>query len=95
MPQPQPNTLPSTEEVARARKSPIIEYGLDDVNSCERLDGHEYSQESAEIEKDAWYFKLSRTTGITTGVGHGIEVGVGRKGQIQKCLGQKIHPRGL
>ena len=95
IPQPSLNTLLSTEEVARARKSPIIEYGLDDVNSYERLDGHEYAQGFAEIEKDAWSFKLSRTSGITTGVCHGIEVDVGRKGQIQNCLGQKIHPRGL
>lgn len=51
MPQPQPNTLSSTEEVARARKSPIIEYGLDDVNSYERLDGHETLKNPLRLRK--------------------------------------------
>lgn len=49
MPQPQPNTLSSTEEVGRARKSPIIEYGLDDVNS--RLDGHETLKNPLRLRK--------------------------------------------
>lgn len=61
VPQPQPNTLPSTKEVARAGKSPI-EYGFDDVNSYERLDGHECVQGFAEIEKGAWYFKIGRAS---------------------------------
>lgn len=85
VPQPQPNTLPSTKEVARAGKSPI-EYGLDDVNSYERLNGHECAQGFAEIEKGAWYFKIGRASGITTGICHSIEVDVGRNGQINKTV---------
>lgn len=68
--------LPSTEGLARAGKSPI-EYGLDDVKSYERLDDHDYAQGFAEIEKGVWYFEIGKTTGITTGVCHGVEADVG------------------
>lgn len=50
VPQLQLNTLPSTGEVARVGMSPI-EHGLDDVNSYVRLDGHDYAQGFAEIER--------------------------------------------
>jgi hypothetical protein len=43
----------------------------------------QYACDFAEIEKGKWYFKIGRTTGLTTGVCHGTEVEVQRQGQIR------------
>ncbi|MCJ1346602.1 hypothetical protein MMC31_004820 [Peltigera leucophlebia] len=81
VPQPPPNKLPSTDEVARSGKS-ARDYGVND-QPYRRLPSREYVGGFSKIEKGSWYFKIGRTTGITTGICHGIEVDVGRQGEVR------------
>lgn len=43
----------------------------------------EYIGGFSKIEKGSWYFKIGRTTGITTGICQVIEVDVGRQVQVR------------
>jgi hypothetical protein len=54
-------------------------------------DPPEYADTFGTIEKGKWYFKIGRTSYITTGVCHGIELDVRRTGQVRwDENGQKI-----
>lgn len=81
VPQPPPNKLPSTDEVARSGKS-ARDYGVMGQPYRPMASG-EYVGGFSKIEKGSWYFKIGRTTGITTGICHGIEVDVGRQGEVR------------
>ena len=74
-----PNRLPESDKIKHLASS----YKTGEVNYRVTFDKPQHAQVFSEIEKGKWYFKIGRTTGITTGVCHGTKVDIQRPGEIR------------
>ena len=72
-----PNRLPDSNSIRHLASS----YKTGEGNYRVTSDKPRYARVFSEIEKGKWYFKIGRTTGITTGVCHGTEVEIQQHGQ--------------
>ena len=71
---PQKNRLPDAKNVRIFDRQSHVVYEDGEVV---------YARKFVKIKKDEWYYKLGRTTDLTTGICNGIEVDVQREGQIR------------
>lgn len=76
------NRLPSSRGTSLTGKLASF-YGTGEPDYNVSDDAPQYARHFAEIEKGKWYFKAGRTTGLTTGICHGTEVEIVRKGAIR------------